>query len=276
MYQGIPNSIQKLKRKFKSYLKKKKELDLENYKPKLVVFTGAGISAESGISTFRDSNGLWNNHKVEDVASPNGLKKNPELVFNFYNERRKKIKEAQPNNAHKILAELEEHFNVVVITQNIDDLHERAGSSNVIHLHGSINEKRSIANPNLIYELKEDEFYNLEERCPKGNCMLRPNIVFFGEQVPEFPRAKRELYGADIFMVIGTSLQVYPAADLALYIPNFVDSYLIDKNITEDIKSSKNNFTFIEDVASNGMVELKEGLIDSIKTIKERIKNQKQ
>lgn len=194
---------------------------------KIVVLTGAGISAESGISTFRDANGLWENHDIMEVASPQGWHKNPELVLNFYNQRRKQLKEVQPNAAHHFLKELEAKYEVVIITQNVDDLHERAGSFHIIHLHGELLKVRSELNENLIYEQSED--VNLGDLAEDG-VQLRPHIVWFGEMVPMMEKAVEEVANADIMLVIGTSLQVYPAASLIDFIEYGKPIFVIDPN----------------------------------------------
>jgi len=194
---------------------------------KIAVLTGAGISAESGISTFRDANGLWENHDIMEVASPEGWHKNPELVLNFYNLRRKQLKEVEPNAAHHFLKELEAKYEVVIITQNVDDLHERAGSSKIIHLHGELLKVRSESNENLIYEHSED--VNLGDLAEDG-AQLRPHIVWFGEMVPMMEKAVEEVANADIMLVIGTSLQVYPAASLIDFIENGKPIFVIDPN----------------------------------------------
>jgi NAD-dependent deacetylase len=186
-------------------------------KKKLVVLTGAGISAESGIATFRDAGGLWEGHRVEDVATPEGWMKNPALVLEFYNQRRKRALEVKPNRGHEILAELEQYFDVTVVTQNVDDLHERAGSTHIIHLHGSLFESRSTVDENLVYRI-QGWALNLGDRCEKGS-QLRPNIVWFGEVVPMMEVAARYAAQADIFLVVGTSMVVYPAAGLIHYVP---------------------------------------------------------
>ena len=194
---------------------------------KIVVLTGAGISAESGISTFRDANGLWENHDIMEIASPQGWHKNPELVLNFYNQRRKQLKEVQPNAAHHFLKDLEAKYEVVIITQNVDDLHERAGSSHIIHLHGELLKVRSESNENLIYEHSED--VNLGDLAEDG-AQLRPHIVWFGEMVPMMEKAVEEVANADIMLVIGTSLQVYPAASLIDFIEYGKAIFVIDPN----------------------------------------------
>jgi NAD-dependent deacetylase len=197
-------------------------------KPLLVVLTGAGISAESGLKTFRDSGGLWEGHRVEDVATPEAWIKNPGLVLDFYNQRRKAANKAEPNTAHIGIAELEAHFEVYVITQNVDNLHERAGSSNVLHLHGELRLARSTANPSLIYPIEGDAL-NPGDVCELGS-QLRPHIVWFGEAVPMIEPAARLVSKADHMAVIGTSLQVYPAAGLLQYYQGNNPVYLIDPN----------------------------------------------
>lgn len=193
---------------------------------KIVVLTGAGISAESGISTFRDSDGLWENYHVEDVATPEGYARNPQMVLDFYNERRAHAFRAQPNEAHKQLVRLEEKFDVQIITQNIDTLHERAGSSHVLHLHGRLDYGRSERNPNLLVEIG-DRPIRLGDLAPDGT-QLRPHIVWFGEAVPNIEPAAELCQQADIFVVIGTSMAVYPAAGLIHYVPRAAQCYLID------------------------------------------------
>ncbi|BDD10154.1 NAD-dependent protein deacylase [Fulvitalea axinellae] len=192
---------------------------------KLVVLTGAGISAESGIPTFRASDGLWEGHDVMEVASPEGWARNPELVLNFYNERRKAAREAEPNDGHLYLKKLEELFDVTVVTQNVDNLHEKAGSSNVIHLHGSLFESRSEADESLVYP--SEDVVELGDTCERGH-QLRPNIVWFGEAVPMMEKAIEEASRADVFLVVGTSLQVYPAAGLVDYVPHDCEIYHVD------------------------------------------------
>lgn len=193
---------------------------------KLVVFTGAGISAESGLKTFRGSDGLWEGYSIEEVATPEGWKKNPAQVLEFYNLRRKQCIAAQPNAAHVALRELEAYFEVHIITQNIDDLHERAGSTNVLHLHGEIRKVQSSLNPRFVYGMKEDTLV-LGDTCELGS-QLRPHVVWFGEAVPNLDRAARLTAEADIFVVIGTSLQVYPAANLLYETKPNCRVYLVD------------------------------------------------
>jgi NAD-dependent deacetylase len=186
------------------------------------------MSAESGISTFRDNGGLWDKYDIAEVATPEAWRKNPGLVLQFYNERRKQVLEAQPNGGHKALVELEKNFKVSVITQNVDDLHERAGSSNVIHLHGEIRKARSTYDPSLIYNLKSWEL-NPGDRCEQGS-QLRPHIVWFGEMVPEMERAQDIAFTADILITVGTSLNVYPAAGLINHVQRGTKIYVIDPN----------------------------------------------
>lgn len=196
----------------------------------LVVLSGAGISAESGLRTFRDMGGLWEEYDIMEVCSPMGWNKNPELVLNFYNMRRKQLLEAKPNAAHYGLADLQDHFNVQVITQNVDNLHERAGSENVLHLHGELMKVRSLGDPGLIYELDPENIeVNMGDTCEKGH-QLRPHIVFFGEAVPAMDDAVPICEQADIFVVIGTSLNVYPAAGLIHYTKADVPLFLLDPN----------------------------------------------
>lgn len=221
---------------------------------KLVVLTGAGISAESGLKTFRDSNGLWEGHDVMEVASPEGWYANPTLVLHFYNERRKQALSAQPNKAHLALADLEQEFDVTIITQNVDHLHEDAGSSHVIHLHGKLFESRSTADENLVYKMDGWEL-NIGDLCEKGS-QLRPNIVWFGEAVPMMEEAIHFAQQADIFLVVGTSLQVYPAAGLVQYTPHNCPVYIIDPS--RPATTASDNFYFIEEKATTGMEKFKE------------------
>jgi NAD-dependent deacetylase len=220
-------------------------------KKKLVVLTGAGISAESGLKTFRDSDGLWMGYNVEDVATPGAFRKNPKLVLDFYNQRRKDVAAALPNAAHTGLAALEKHFDVTVITQNIDDLHERGGSSNVLHLHGQIFQMRSVANENEIFEIRGD--INLGDKAA-DESQLRPHIVWFEEPVPMIEQAAQLMMYADIFVLIGTSLQVYPAAGLIQFVPLASPKYIIDKKIPSI--SEYGNMVFIEKPATEGVGEL--------------------
>jgi NAD-dependent deacetylase len=220
-------------------------------KMKIVVLTGAGISAESGLKTFRDSDGLWEGYDVTEVATPRAWKKNPALVLDFYNQRRKNVLDAQPNAAHIGLAQLQEDFDVHIITQNIDDLHERAGSEKVLHLHGEIFKMRSEANESLIYDIRGD--INVGDKAGDG-AQLRPHIVWFEEPVPMIEAAAPLVYEADIFVVVGTSLVVYPAAGLVNYARRHVPKYIIDKQIP--YTSSVSNVTGIEKPATLGVQEL--------------------
>jgi NAD-dependent deacetylase len=220
-------------------------------KPRLVVLSGAGISAESGLKTFRDSNGLWEEHDIYEVASPQGWQKNPGLVLDFYNMRRKDARTALPNAAHVGLAKLQEHFDVCIITQNIDDLHERAGSEKVIHLHGEIFKMRSVLNENLIYPADGD--IKLGDLAADGG-QLRPHIVWFGEAVPMIEVALAEVLEADIFVVVGTSLNVYPAAGLLNYVAEDVPKYVIDKSIP--VITDIAGLHLIEKPATEGVMEL--------------------
>ena len=222
---------------------------------KIIVFTGAGISAESGLKTFRDSDGLWEGYNVEDVATPRAWKKDPALVLRFYNERRKNILDAQPNDAHKIIAELEEHFDVEVITQNIDDLHERAGSKKILHLHGEIFKMRSEADESLIYPIKADIVLG---DLAEDQQQLRPYIVWFEEPVPQMEKAILMAQDADLFVVVGTSLVVYPAASLLHYLPPFMPIYVVDKKLP---KINRKHVTYIEKPATEGMKDLKKILL---------------
>lgn len=197
------------------------------HKHHIVFLTGAGISQESGISTFRDANGLWNNHKIEEVASPEGFEKNPQLVLDFYNARRRQLDEVAPNEAHHLIAQLETKYNVTVITQNIDDLHEKAGSTNVLHLHGELKKSRSSKNPNLISDCTHD--IKLGELASDGS-QLRPHIVWFGEAVTEIEKAIAITQSADLFIIVGTSMVVHPAASLLLAVPVDVQTVYIDTN----------------------------------------------
>lgn len=196
-------------------------------KKKCVVLTGAGISADSGLLTFRDAGGLWEGHKVTDVCTPEALERNPKLVIDFYNQRRLQADAAEPNAAHKALAELEKYYDVHIITQNVDGLHEKAGSSKVLHLHGELNKLRSVADENEIIGFTGEQTDDV--RDSKGGPM-RPHIVFFGEEVPLFPQAAEEMRDADVVIIVGTAMQVYPAASLIHYAPPDADCYLVDPN----------------------------------------------
>lgn len=225
----------------------------------IVVLTGAGISAESGISTFRDSNGLWENYNVEEVATPEGFYRNPKLVTEFYNMRRKQLLTVEPNDAHRLVAELEKDYNVTVVTQNVDNLHERGGSTNIIHLHGELTKvcsSRDPYNPEFVKELTPDE-YDVDWQGKAGDgSRIRPFIVWFGEAVPKIEDAIEVVEKADIMIIIGTSLQVYPAAGLVNYMRKDKPIYIIDP---KDVSTGNNpNITFIKDIASKGMKRVME------------------
>ena len=226
-------------------------------KKKLVVLSGAGISAESGIQTFRDSDGLWEGHNVMDVATPEGYRKNPALVLDFYNKRRQQLLTVEPNEAHFILAELENDFDVHIITQNVDDLHERAGSSNVLHLHGELLKVRSTRNHNYILEWKTDL---LDSDKDDDGFNLRPHIVWIGEEVPALEEAVQLTTDADLFLVIGTSLQVYPAAGLVDFVPKQATIYYIDPKPIK-IPNLRNELVVFPNTASEGMRLLKKQLL---------------
>ena len=206
---------------------------------KLCVLTGAGISAESGLKTFRDSGGLWENHRVEDVATPEAWARDPALVLEFYNQRRRQLKNARPNEAHQNLVKLEEKYRTIIITQNVDNLHERAGSNDIIHLHGELTKSRSSMDDRLVFDCEGD--IRLGDLCPKGS-QLRPHIVWFGEMVPMLEVAAKEMLDADIVLIIGTSMQVYPAAGLVSYAPAESTIYYIDPNpnISYELSFRKN------------------------------------
>lgn len=231
----------------------------------LVVLSGAGMSAESGISTFRDAGGLWDRYPVEQVATPEGYARNPKLVIDFYNARRKQLLEVKPNKGHEILAELEKDFNVTVVTQNIDNLHERAGSSRVIHLHGELTKvcsSRDPNNPHFIKELKPEEYEVKIGDFAGDGSRLRPFIVWFGEAVPKIETAIDWVEKADIFVIIGTSMNVYPAAGLLNYVPSGVPVYLIDPK--EVRMNSNRQIHVIQKGASEGMAKLKSVLLKDI------------
>lgn len=224
-------------------------------KKRLVVLSGAGMSAESGIGTFRDSGGLWDKYNVEDVATPEGFARNPELVLEFYNVRRKEAFNALPNQGHLGLAALEADFEVSIITQNVDTLHERAGSSDVLHLHGELPKVQSTIDPNLIYTLSpENPEVHLGDKCELGS-QLRPFIVWFGEAVPLLDEAVKIVEKADVLVVIGTSLNVYPAAGLLGYAKRDVPVFLIDP---KEVKTQRGGIHFIQKGASEGVKELTE------------------
>ncbi len=226
-------------------------------KKHLVIFSGAGMSAESGIKTFRDSGGLWEEFRVEDVATLEAWEKNPTLVTEFYNQRRKQVMEAKPNEAHLIIAELQKHFDVTIITQNVDDLHERAGSKKVVHLHGEIMKSQSSVDPSLIYDLKKWEI-KMGDTCELGS-QIRPYIVWFGELVPMMEPAIELVGKADLLTVIGTSLNVYPAAGLVNYTPGNISKWLVDPG---DFNLEHiSNIEHIKETAVSGMKKLRERLL---------------
>jgi NAD-dependent deacetylase len=242
---------------------------------KIVVLTGAGISAESGIKTFRDADGLWEGHDVMQVASPQGFKDNPSLVLNFYNERRKQLLSVEPNAAHNALAKLETHFDTTIITQNIDDLHERAGSSNIIHLHGELLKVRSSGYVNHKNDgtLSWKKDVKLGDICENGH-QLRPHIVWFGEHVPLFEKAIEITQEADVLIIIGTSMQVYPAASLVDFIIHNIPIYFIDPKPSVQ-KNDFNNLTIIAKTAVNGVPDLVAALIASLPPLNQKTKRNK-
>lgn len=225
---------------------------------KLVVFSGAGISADSGITTFRDSDGLWENYNIEEVATPEAWKQNPSLVLEFYNKRREQVNNAEPNAAHKALAKLEKYFDVQIITQNIDDLHERAGSTNILHLHGEINKAKSSKNHQLLYDIT-GRTLALGQKAEDG-AQLRPHVVWFGEDVPNMSQAFNLIKDANIVIVVGTSLTVHPAASLIHYAKHIAPKYLVDPKSVE-IRGVE-NLTVIQKKASEGIPTLAYELIE--------------
>ncbi|MBR6760117.1 MAG: NAD-dependent deacylase [Alistipes sp.] len=226
---------------------------------KIVVFTGAGVSADSGLATFRDADGLWASYRIEDVCTPEALARNRALVIEFYNKRRKELLGVEPNAAHQAIAELEKHFDVEVVTQNVDNLHERAGSTRVTHLHGELMKLRSQHNPDLIVPIEGWE-QKLDDKAEDGS-LLRPHIVFFGESVPMFDRACVIAASADIMIVVGTSLAVYPAAMLVRYAKPGVPVYVVDPG-TPDTSMIRNPLTHIKARAAEGMPALVKQLIE--------------
>lgn len=224
---------------------------------KIVVISGAGISAESGLSTFRDSGGLWEQYSIEDVATPEAWQRNPELVTEFYNLRRKQLLEAEPNAAHRALVDLESHYEVCIITQNVDDFHERAGSSQVLHLHGELLKVRSSVDDSLVYDWKKAEV-KMGDCCEKGG-QLRPHVVWFGEEVPMMGPALREVMDADILIVVGTSLNVYPAASLAYAAPDTTPIYVVDPG---DMSHAGLRAHHIRGMAGEQMPDLVRRLLD--------------
>ncbi len=229
---------------------------------KVVILTGAGMSAESGVSTFRDSNGLWRNYRIEEVASPIAWQNNMDIVLEFYNIRRKQLFEVEPNNGHRALVNLESHFDVQIITQNVDDLHERAGSSNILHLHGELKKARSTVNPDLVYALDHWELKR-GDTCELGG-QLRPHIVWFGEGVPEIQRAAEIASTADIFIVIGTSMVVYPAASLINYVDRNIPKYYVDPGAS--YINGIHNLKIIKEKAGVALPDLVRNLQHSLNT----------
>jgi NAD-dependent deacetylase len=227
---------------------------------KIVVLTGSGISAESGLSTFRDAGGLWEGYDVYQVASPDGWAKDNELVLRFYNERRRQLQNVQPNSAHLALAKLEEKYEVVIITQNVDNLHERGGSKNIIHLHGELTKARSTIPPYNVYEIGYKDI-NIGDLCEKGG-QLRPDVVWFGESVPLMTEAAMAASSADILIVVGTSLVVYPAAGLLDYVPREAYKYIIDPS-KPNVYGIHKNLEFITEKATTGTPPLVERLLNS-------------
>ncbi|MFZ6052206.1 SIR2 family NAD-dependent protein deacylase [Halocola ammonii] len=227
-------------------------------KKKLVVLSGAGISAESGIPVFRGAGGLWEGYRLEEVATPEAWARDRELVLRFYNERRKVALQAEPNRGHEVLAELEDYFDVTVITQNIDNLHERAGSSDVVHLHGEIAKSQSSEDPNLVYDIDGWEL-KMGECCERGS-QLRPHVVWFGEPVPMIEKAAEISAEADIYIVVGTSLQVYPAAGLVTMAPAEIPKFLVDPGVPDTTGVS--NLTAIADKGSTGLERVKKLLLE--------------
>ncbi|MCD4729822.1 MAG: NAD-dependent deacylase [Bacteroidales bacterium] len=226
---------------------------------RIVVLSGAGVSAESGIQTFRDGDGLWNKYRFEELASPQAWASDPGLVQEFYNWRRKIVWEAEPNPAHIALAKLEEKYDVQIITQNVDDLHERGGSSNIMHLHGEIKKARSTVDPDLIYEMENWEL-KMGDKCEKGS-QLRPHIVWFGEMVPMIQPATEIAATADIFIVVGTSMVVYPAASLIIYAKPDIPKYYVDPKAFE--VSGISNLKIIKKKAGEGVPELVNELMNA-------------
>lgn len=233
---------------------------LFDMKQKIVVLTGAGVSAESGLKTFRDANGLWEGHDVMEVASPQGFAKNPALVLDFYNQRRRQLLKVLPNKGHEALVKLEEYFDTSIITQNVDNLHERAGSSHIVHLHGELLKVRSTYDENLVMDWEKN--LNLGDRCENGH-QLRPHIVWFGEQVPLLEQAMGITRTADILIIVGTSMQVYPAAGLIGFTAPGTPIYFVDPK--PSIHASEyENLTLIQKTAANGLPTLVADLIDKV------------
>lgn len=227
----------------------------------IVILSGAGISAESGIKTFRDSGGLWEGFDVTEVATPEGFRRNPELVLEFYNMRRKQALDAQPNAGHMALVELEKQYHVSIVTQNVDNLHEKAGSSHILHLHGELFKSRSTRRPSLVYEMTGWEL-KIGDSCELGS-QLRPHIVWFGEAVPAMDEAIELVRKADVLIIVGTSMQVYPAAGLIDYAPSGIPVYVVDPNLPS--VSSRPNLYLIAEPASSGLAKVVSELLNSTK-----------
>lgn len=226
-------------------------------KPKIAVLTGAGMSAESGISTFRDNGGLWDQYRIEDVATPEAFERQPETVLEFYNQRRRKLAEVEPNSGHKALAALEANYDVRIVTQNIDDLHERAGSTQVYHLHGELKKAKSSIDDSLIYDIGFKDIY-IDDKCEKGS-QLRPHVVWFGEPVPMIEVGMRLFMEADIVLIIGTSLEVYPAAGLINYAGTDAPKYYIDPQASSTLGNS--NMEIIKAKATEGVPKIADRLM---------------
>ena len=227
----------------------------------IVVFSGAGMSAESGLHTFRDPNGVWNNHSLLEVASLDGFKKDPQLVLDFYNQRRRQLLQVSPNKGHEALAELQKHFNVSIVTQNVDNLHERAGNKTVLHLHGELLKSQSSINSNLVYDCSSD--ITINDKCPDGS-QVRPNVVWFGEAVTRLNDAIAEVLNADLLIIVGTSLQVHPAAGIVTFIKPNTPVYYVDANPTINKElSDLPDLTVIKNTAASGIPILVQQLINS-------------
>lgn len=260
MFDYDRNREKNKKRRIERKILKAQSNKIDNGKPYLTIFSGAGISKESGISTFRSEDGLWNNHSIYEVATLSAYKKDPKFVTNFYNDIREKISLAKPNEAHFKITELEKYFNVNVVTQNIDDLHERAGNNNVIHLHGEINKLQSLGRPNHVVDIPKGETfvdYNLRD---KSNSPLRPHVVFFGERPLNIDKAKKVLMESDIVIVVGTSLNVEPAASLLSYVYKKSKIYSINP---EDVLINSSNVEYIKENATTGMLKIFSKIIDN-------------
>jgi len=260
-----------IKKKYEQTLEE--NISVENYKPKITIFTGAGISRESGLETFRDSDGLWNNHSIDEIATASAIRNNFPKVNDFYNMRRREVISAEPNEAHLLLKKLEEYFDVVIVTQNVDNLHEKAGSTKVLHLHGEIMKSRPIANTKIFYDQLED--INVGDRCPATNSQLRPHVVLFNENLDEeiFYESRRHIRESDLFIVIGSSLQVNPAASLVAEGNGMREFYLVDPNDIETMYRHK--FNHVKETAINGLNTLYPTLIEQATEMVEKFKEKK-